>query len=75
MEEKQYDSRYLAEIGYSEGKLRLPKGLIEGKELSLLIDRLTIPAHDIKNFHDFPMQSHLLCHLIEHKSLSELIFS
>lgn len=55
MEEKPYDSRYFVEIGIEEGKAKLPKGLIEGRELSLLIDKLTIPAHNIKDFNNFPI--------------------
>jgi NTE family protein len=55
IEEKPYDSRYFIEFGYDKGKIELPKGMIEGKELALFIDRLTIPGHNIKDFHQFPI--------------------
>lgn len=55
IEEKPYDSRYFLEFGYENGEIELPKGMIEGKELALFIDRLTIPAHNVKDFHKFPI--------------------
>ena len=55
IEEKPYDSRYFIEVGFQDKKVKLPKGMIEGKELALMIDKLTIPAHGIKDFHDFPI--------------------
>jgi NTE family protein len=55
IEEKPYDSRYFAEFGFEDKQIQLPKGMIEGKELALMIDKLTIPAHGINDFHDFPI--------------------
>ena len=55
IEEKPYDSRYVLEVGFQNKQFKFPKGMIEGKELALMIDKLTIPAHSIKNFHNFPI--------------------
>lgn len=55
MPEKPYDSRYITELGIEHGKISLPKGLIEGKELAMLMDMLTIPSHHIKDFSKMPI--------------------
>ncbi|MDB4835485.1 FtsQ-type POTRA domain-containing protein [Cyclobacteriaceae bacterium] len=55
MAEKPYDSRYITELAVQNGKIDIPKGLIEGKELALLMDMLTIPGHGISDFKQFPI--------------------
>jgi len=50
IEEKEYYGRYLAELPIEGWKPGLPKGLIEGQQLSELLSRLTRPAHDIRDF-------------------------
>ena len=55
MPENPYDSRYITELEISKSKVWLPKGLIEGKELAMLMDMLTIPGHQIKDFKKFPI--------------------
>ncbi len=54
-EEKKYYGRYIAEFPYKKGKINLPKGVIEGQELSMLLSRLTRAVHGINDFHDFPI--------------------
>jgi NTE family protein len=54
-EEKDYYGRYLYEIGIKGLKPELPKGLIEGQNLSNLLSNLTRPVHDITDFSQFPV--------------------
>jgi NTE family protein len=55
IEEKEYYGRYLAELPIEGWKPGLPKGLIEGQQLSELLSRLTRPAHDIEDFSQLPI--------------------
>ena len=55
MNEKEYDSRYFLEVGIEKGNVKFPQGLIHGKELAILLDKITIPAHSIKDFTKFPI--------------------
>ncbi len=54
-EEKEYYGRYIAELPVNGIKVGLPKGLIEGQQLSELLSRLTRSVHGIENFNDFPI--------------------
>ena len=54
-EEKNYYGRYLAELPVNKGKIGLPGGLIEGQELTQLLSNITLSAHGINNFDDFPI--------------------
>jgi len=55
IEEKPYYGRYIAELPYENRSLNLPKGVLEGQELSMLFSRLTRSVHGITNFHEFPI--------------------
>lgn len=54
-EEKDYHNRYIYEFSMDGLKFQLPKGLIEGQKLSMLLSYLTRPVQDIENFSDFPI--------------------
>ena len=54
-EEKFYYGRYIMEFPFINKKLGLPKGLIEGQELTLQLSNMTRPAHQISDFNDFPI--------------------
>ena len=54
-EEKEYYGRYIADLQVDGIKVGLPKGLIEGQQLSELLSRLTRSVHDIEDFNDFPI--------------------
>ncbi len=53
IEERNAAERYQISFPIDNGKVTLPKGLVRGKKISLLLSRLTIPAHGITNFDDF----------------------
>lgn len=53
MEEKPYYGRYIAELPYENKKFNLPRGVIEGQELSMLFSRLTRSVHGVEDFHSF----------------------
>ena len=54
-EEKAYYGRYIAELPVDGIKVGLPKGLIEGQQLSELLARLTRSVHDIEDFNELPI--------------------
>jgi NTE family protein len=54
-EEKSYYGRYIMEFPFRNKKLGLPKGLIEGQELTIQMSNMTRPAHHINDFNDFPI--------------------
>ena len=41
-------------LGISGGKLRLPKGLLQGQTLQMMLRRLTLPVSGIAEFDDLP---------------------
>lgn len=53
MEEKDEYNKYAIELPWSEGKFRLPTGLIESQELWLKFAELYFPVYNRKNFADF----------------------
>ncbi len=55
IEEKFFYGRYITELLIKDGKLTLPQGMIEGQELTMLLNRLTRPAHDITDFSQLPI--------------------
>ncbi|MCB0506365.1 MAG: patatin-like phospholipase family protein [Cyclobacteriaceae bacterium] len=55
IEEKLYYGRFFAELPIRDGKVGLPQGVIDGQELTLLLNRLTRPAHGITDFHKLPI--------------------
>ncbi len=54
-EEKEYYGRFIAELPVDGIKVSLPKGLIEGQQLSELLSRLTRSVHHIEYFDEFPI--------------------
>lgn len=55
IEEKAYYGRYIAELPITGYKVGLPRGLIEGQKLTMLLNRLTVPAHSIDDFSKLPI--------------------
>lgn len=53
--EKDYYDRYVYEVNVSGTKLELPKGLIEGQKLSMLLSKLTAHVADIRSFSELPI--------------------
>lgn len=51
--ERMTAERYQLRFSFDKGKISLPKGVVRGKKIALLLSRLTIPAHNIHNFNDF----------------------
>ncbi len=45
--------RYQIRFTLDNGKINFPIGVVRGKKISLLLSRLTIPAHGIHDFDDF----------------------
>jgi NTE family protein len=41
--------------GYSDGKLKLPPGLVQGQKIGLLLTSLTLPVAEIESFDDLPI--------------------
>lgn len=54
-EEKSYYGRYIIDFPISNGKINLPKGLIEGQALTLKLCNMTRPAHHIDDFNELPI--------------------
>jgi len=54
---KQDDRGYLTEIrvGFRNGRLALPKGLLQGQNLETELRFLTMEAHDLKSFDELPI--------------------
>jgi NTE family protein len=57
MRRKASDYRYLLnfEIGYKDGRIITPIGVVQGQKLLLLLRRLLISVWDIDNFDDLPI--------------------
>ena len=58
MERKQEDFRHLLdlEIGYRDGRLSVPAGLVRGQKLMLLLRRLTLSTWRAEDFDDLPIR-------------------
>lgn len=54
-EEKEYYNRYLVELPFSEGKPKLPTGVIHGQMLGEMLARYCWPAKDYFSFDEFPI--------------------
>mgnify|MGYP006283071783 CR=1 FL=1 len=54
-ENKAYYGRYANELNISGTRFELPRGLIEGQKLSMLLSRLTSHVMDIDDFNDLPI--------------------
>jgi len=55
VEEKRAVERYQLSLPIEEGKVRLPRGILGGNRLQLLLSKLTLPAHQFESFDDFPI--------------------
>jgi NTE family protein len=55
IEEKGYYGRYIAELPIDGLRVGLPRGLIEGQKLTMLLSRLTRSAHGIEDFSKLPI--------------------
>lgn len=58
MERKQEDFRHLLdlEIGYRDGRLNIPAGLVRGQKLMLLLRRLTLSTWRAQDFDQLPIR-------------------
>ncbi len=55
MEEKNQYSRFALDLPYTNNKIRLATGLIQGQELTIRLSELFFHVHDKKNFDEFPI--------------------
>jgi NTE family protein len=53
VEEKARADRYQLTFALEEGKLKLPRGLIQGRKIQTLLAGLTVPAHGTSEFDNF----------------------
>lgn len=54
-EEKEDNGKYAGAFPIQEGKIGLPKGLVSGQNISMLLSRLTFPVHPIEDFSQLPI--------------------
>ncbi|HUM03665.1 MAG TPA: patatin-like phospholipase family protein, partial [Thermoanaerobaculia bacterium] len=54
---KEDDDLYLikAELGFSQGKMVLPTGLLAGEKLGILLRKFTLPFSEVRDFDRFPI--------------------
>jgi NTE family protein len=55
IEERQSADRYLLQFAIEEGKVTLPKGVVIGQNIGLLLSKLTWPVQGIHNFDSLPI--------------------
>ena len=57
MRRKQEDFRYLLDLklGLRNGRVLLPRGVVQGQKLNLLLRRLLLPAWNVERFDDLPI--------------------
>jgi predicted acylesterase/phospholipase RssA len=53
--QEEYEFLVQLRVGVRDGKIALPKGLIQGQNLGLLLDQLTLEAHDLVSFEELPL--------------------
>jgi NTE family protein len=53
--QEEYEFLVQLRVGVRDGKIALPKGLIQGQNLGLLLDQLTLEAHDLVSFDELPL--------------------
>ncbi len=54
-EEKPFYGRYFIELPIRNRQIGLPQGVIEGQELTMLLNKITRPAHGITDFNKLPI--------------------
>ncbi len=55
IEEKEDYGKYVLEVPVLKRKIGLPRGVIDGQELSIELSNVTFPVYDRKKFTDFPI--------------------
>jgi NTE family protein len=55
MEEKFWDGQFLITLPFSGGQLRLPRGLVSGQQISMLLSNLTWQYPGVQNYNDLPI--------------------
>src|SRR5262245_31556421 len=53
--QEEYEFLVQVRLGVRDGKIALPKGLIQGQNLGLVLDQLAIEAHDLASFDELPI--------------------
>jgi len=51
----QTNERLILSVPYERGSVSLPRGLVEGQKISLLLNKLTLPYHETTNFRELPI--------------------
>lgn len=54
-EEKNFFENQLLELAIENGRVKAPKGLIRGQQISTLLSRLCLPAYQTEDFREFPI--------------------
>ena len=55
LEAKREDGRYVSTFPIREGKIAMPRGLVAGQKITVLISRLTLPVHHVHDFRGLPI--------------------
>lgn len=55
MAEKEQDGKYIGRFPLSKGRISLPKGLVAGQKITLMLTRLTVPFHHVRDFTKLPI--------------------
>jgi len=55
IEEKDEDGKYVGEFPIIKGKIVIPKGLVAGQKVSMLLSHLTWSVHEINDFDKLPI--------------------
>jgi NTE family protein len=53
--QEEYEFLVQLRVGYRDGGIALPKGLVQGQNLGIVLDQLTLEAHDLASFDDLPL--------------------
>jgi len=53
IEEKSQADRYQIQFPFKDGRIQLPTGFVGGQKIGLLLSRLTVPIHGVRDFDNF----------------------
>jgi len=53
--QEEYEFLVQLRVGVRDGKVALPKGLLQGQNLGLVLDQLALEAHEVASFDDLPI--------------------
>ncbi|MDZ7807394.1 MAG: patatin-like phospholipase family protein [Gracilimonas sp.] len=53
--QKQSNERLIITVPYDGWSVTLPRGLVQGQKISLLLNQLTLPYHEVTNFRELPI--------------------